>query len=127
MLESQDPAAKYFVCSESERACFEAGIKLGAIYHQYVGTPVSADSVDALEKAIEAGVRIQPFVTDVKIRIDRSRMKPKRSTYRYTSLKGEMLEVWLQVRYGNRVATCEMKYVKDLRYTLMRVAQVSEA
>jgi len=127
MLESRDPAAKYFACSESERACFEAGIKLGAVYHQYVGTPVSAESVDALERAIEAGVRIQPFVTNVKVRIDRSRMKPKRSTYRYTSLKGEMLDVWLQVRYGNHVATCEMKYVKDLRYTLMRVMQVSEA
>ena len=127
MLESQDPAEKYFACSESERACFEAGIKLGAIYHQYVGTPVSLESVDALEKAIEAGVRIQPFVTDVKVRIERSRLRPKRSTYRYASLKGEMLEVWLQVRYGGSVATCEMKYVKDLRYTLMRVTQVSEA
>jgi hypothetical protein len=127
MLESRDSAAKYFACSESERACFEAGIKLGAIYHQYVGTPVSAESVDSLERAIEAGVRIQPFVTNVKVRIDRSRMKPKRSTYRYTSLKGEMLDVWLQVRYGDCVATCEMKYIKDLRYTLMRVVQVSEA
>ncbi len=127
MLENRDPAAKYFACSESERACFEAGIKLGAIYHQYVGTPVSLESVDALEKAIEAGVRIQPFVSDVRVKISKRALKPKKSTYKYTSLKGEMLDVWLQVKYGNHVATCEMKYVKDLRYTLMRVVQVSEA
>ena len=124
---NQDPAAKYFVCSESERACFEAGIKLGAIYHQYVGTPISLESVDALEKAIEAGVRIQPFVSDVRVRINRADLHPKKSTYKYTSLKGEMLDVWLQIRYGGYLATCEMKYVRDLKYTLMRVANVTKA
>lgn len=127
MLENRDPAAKYFACSESERACFEAGIKLGAIYHQYVGTPVSLDSVGALEKAIEAGVRIQPFVSDVRVRIDKRALKPAKAMYRYTSLKGEMLDVWLQVVYGSKVATCEMKYVKDLDYTLMSVASVKKA
>ena len=127
MLASHDPAARYFACSESERACFEAGIKLGAIYHQYVGTPVSLDSVDALEKAIEAGVRIQPFVSDVRVKISRKALKPKKSTYKYTSLKGEMLDVWLQVGYGGRLATCEMKYIKDLDYTLMRVISVHKA
>jgi hypothetical protein len=126
MLENRDPAAKYFACSESERACFEAGIKLGAIYHQYVGTPVSLDSVDALEEAIQAGVRIQPFVSDVHVRIDRSELHHTKSTYKYTSLKGEMMDVWLQVRYGGSLATCEMKYVKDLKYTLMRIASVQQ-
>ncbi len=120
---SRDPAAKYFVCSESERACFEAGIKLGAIYHQYVGTPVSRESAESLEKAIEAGVRIQPFVQDVRVWIDRSSLHPLKSTYKYTSLKGEMLDVWLQIRYGEYVATCEMKYVSELDYTLMRVTK----
>ncbi|MEM3428929.1 MAG: dihydroneopterin aldolase family protein, partial [Thermoplasmatales archaeon] len=35
-----DPAAPYFSCSEKERAIFESGVKLGAIYHQYIGIPV---------------------------------------------------------------------------------------
>lgn len=121
-----DPAAKLFGCSESERACFEAGIKLGGIYHQFAGSPVSAESVDALEKAIEAGARIQPFVSNVRVRIDRTRLRPKKSAYRYTSLKGEMMTVWLQVKYGATVATCEMKYNDELRYTLMRVISISK-
>ncbi len=127
MPENRDSAAEYFECSESERACFEAGIKLGATYHQYVGTPVSMENVEALEKAIEAGIRIQPFVSDVRVNIDRSHLGPKKSAYKYTSLKGEMLSVWVQVRYGGHIATCEMKYVKDLDYTLMRVVGVSTA
>ncbi|MCI2413518.1 MAG: dihydroneopterin aldolase, partial [Cuniculiplasma sp.] len=32
-----DEAASYFHCTDRERAIFEAGIKLGSIYHQYVG------------------------------------------------------------------------------------------
>ena len=35
--------------NERERAGFEAGIKLGALYHQWVGTPISQDSAESLE------------------------------------------------------------------------------
>ncbi len=126
MPQDQDLAAKYFVCSESERACFEAGIKLGATYHQYVGTPVSLESVEALEKAIEAGVRIQPFVSDVRVHIDRSHLSHRKAVYKYTSLKGEMLDVWLQVRYGRFIVTGEMKHVEELKYTLMSITGVSK-
>ncbi len=31
--------------SDREQAVFEAGIKLGALYHQWVGTPISRASV----------------------------------------------------------------------------------
>ncbi|HUS56931.1 MAG TPA: dihydroneopterin aldolase family protein, partial [Thermoplasmata archaeon] len=49
----------HFDCSDEERATFEAGIKLGTIYHQFVGVPVSADNVDTLERAMEAGSEVQ--------------------------------------------------------------------
>jgi hypothetical protein len=32
-----DVADSYFSCTDSERAAFEAGIKLGTVYHQFVG------------------------------------------------------------------------------------------
>ena len=50
----QDPASLYFKCSDRERAIFEAGIKLGTIYHQYVGAPLNLSNVESLEKAISA-------------------------------------------------------------------------
>ncbi|MEE9268050.1 MAG: dihydroneopterin aldolase family protein, partial [Thermoplasmata archaeon] len=40
----EDPTADYFECTDAERAAFEAGIKLGSIFHQYVGAPVSPEN-----------------------------------------------------------------------------------
>ena len=122
----KDVAAKYFNCSDDQRAVFEAGIKLGTIYHQYVGCPVNFNNVDVLEKAIEEGTKVQPFVDDVKINIDRTHLKKVKSkkSYKYVTLTGNMLRVWLKVSYGNAIAICELKYVEDIDYTLMLVKEI---
>ncbi len=120
----EDPARSYFNCTDSERATFEAGIKLGSVYHQFVGTPLSEENVDLTEKSIEEGVRVQPFVEDVSVRIDRSHLRAKRSPYRYVSLTGNMLNVKLTVRYGLSTAVCELSYLEELKYPLMRVVEV---
>lgn len=36
-----------------DRAVFEAGIKLGALYHQFVGTPINTEMLDGLSRIIE--------------------------------------------------------------------------
>ncbi|MEM3512911.1 MAG: dihydroneopterin aldolase family protein, partial [Thermoplasmata archaeon] len=87
-----DRAKKYFNCNARERACFEAGIKLATVYHQFVGTPVSMENVESLEKAIENGVRIQPFVKDVKVQIRKEKLRTKRDEYDYLTLTGSMLQ-----------------------------------
>ena len=126
-MSAHDPGAKWFQCTDRERAAFEAGIKLGSIYHQYVGAPVNESNVEALERAIEAGARVQPFVEDVRVRIDRSKFRAKRGVpYKYWSVTGDMLDVWLRLRYNNVVADCEMAYVKELRYPLMRIVTLQE-
>lgn len=114
----------YFDCSESERAAFEAGIKLGTVYHQFVGVPVSAENADTLERAIEAGSRVQPFVEDVQVRIDRSRLKRKKGQYDYVSLTGDMLDVALTVNYKGTRVEAGMKFVKEMNYPLMFVKRV---
>ncbi len=121
----EDPASSYFNCTDSQRATFEAGIKLGSVYHQFVGTPLSEQNVDIVERSIEEGVRVQPFVEDVKVQIDRSHLREKRSPYRYVSLTGNMLHVELKVRYGDSFAICELSYVEELRYPLMRIVEVT--
>ena len=127
-MPDSDPAAKWFRCNDRERAVFEAGIKLGSIYHQYVGAPVNETNVEALEQAIEAGARVQPFVEDVRVRIDRSKVRAKRGApYKYWSVTGDMLDVWLRVRYKEAVVECAMKYVPELRYPLMRIVEVRQA
>ncbi len=115
---------KLFHCSDSERATFEAGIKLGTIYHQFVGVPVSAENVDTLEEAIEAGSRAQPFVSDVKVRIDRSMLRKKVGQYDYVSLTGDMLDVSVTIDYKGTKVDAGMRFVKDMDYPLMFVKSV---
>jgi len=126
-MSGSDPAKKWFRCSDRERAAFEAGIKLGSVYHQYVGAPVNETNVEALERAIESGLRVQPFVEDARVRIDRTKIKAKRGApYKYYSITGDMLDVWVRVRYDGAVAECKMDYVPELRYPLMRVVDIRE-
>jgi len=121
-----EKADSHFSCSDSERAAFEAGIKLGTIYHQFVGVPLSADNVETLEKAIEAGSRVQPFVEDVRVRIDRSMLKKKRGVYDYISLTGDMLDVTLTVKYKSARVEAAMEFVKEMNYPLMYIREISK-
>jgi len=122
----EERAAAFFACTPRERAVFEAGIKLAAVYHQFIGTPVSASNVDGLERAIEEGVRVQPFVDDVSVRIGRDRLRRKRNEYDYQSLTGEMLDVTVRIKLEGAVAVGRMRYIEDISYPLMYVESIEE-
>lgn len=117
-------ADSYFSCTDTERAAFEAGVKLGTIYHQFVGVPLSAENVDTLEKAIEAGSKVQPFVENVRVKIDRSKLKKKRGQYDYVSLTGEMLDVTLVVRYKSAKVRASMRLIEEMNYPLMFIEEI---
>jgi hypothetical protein len=119
-------AAKYFNCSESERAVFESGIKLGTIYHQFVGTPLSSSNVESLEKAIEEGVRVQPFVKDVEVHIKRKVLRGKKDEYDYQTLTGPMLEVRLTIEIDGVMVVSGMRYIDELHYPLMYVSSITQ-
>ena len=120
-------AAKKFKCSTKDRALFEAGIKMGTIYHQFVGVPLDQDSVSALEDAIEKGVLVQPYVESVTVRIDRKIFGPKRDEYSYHSLSGEMLDVVLVIKIDNVRVKAEMRFDPILKYPLMYVSELEES
>ncbi len=123
----EEAASSYFKGNSRERAVFEAGIKLGTIYHQFVGTPLCAANVDILERAIEDGVRVQPFVKDVKVHIERSTLrKKKRDEFDYQTLHGNMLSVKLRIQVENVSVLAEMRYIEELRYPLMFVSEIIE-
>jgi len=98
---------------------------MGTIYHQFVGVPLSPDNVETLERAIEAGCSVQPFVESVDVRIDRSKLRPKRGRYDYVSLTGDMLEVDMVVRYRSARVKASMRYIKEMRYPLMYIEEVA--
>jgi hypothetical protein len=119
-------ADRFFSCTDSERAAFEAGIKMGTIYHQFVGVPLSVQNVGTLEKAIESGSRVQPFVEDVRVKIDRTKLKDKRGQYDYVSLTGDMLDVTLVVKYKTARVRASMKLIKEMNYPLMFIEEIEK-
>ena len=122
----EQKADSYFSCTDSERAAFEAGIKLGTIYHQFVGVPLSTGTVQTLEGAVEAASRVQPFVEDIKVTIDRSKLRDKHGQYDYVPLTGDMLDVSLVVKYKRTRVKASMKFLKEMNYPLMYIEKIEK-
>ncbi|NOZ77474.1 MAG: dihydroneopterin aldolase [Euryarchaeota archaeon] len=112
------------VLSEREEAVFEGGIKLGGIYHQFIGTPVSRRSRASLEAAIEEAVKNQPFVEDARVKIDERFFDRIGNEFDYLSLTGKMLDVRVTVRVGGTRCVCRMEYREEMDYPLMYVEEI---
>lgn len=111
-----------------EALLFEAGIKLGGIFHQYLGIPVSTRTAPSLSRTIEAAVALQPFVTQVRVRIVPRRAGPSgRGRFGYHYLTAEMIEARVTLADGRARVVARLVYRADLRYPLMRVESAREA
>ena len=123
-MDRDSEAASRFVCTVRERCIFETGIKLATIYHQYVGTPFNAESVESLEKAIAGSIMVQPYVSDVSVSIDRSVLPPQEDHYSYVSLGGNMIDAVVEVTIDGITVRSEMRYDEALGYPLMYVSDI---
>ena len=107
---------------DKEQAIFEAGIKLGALYHQWVGTPISRQSAASVETAIEKAVILQPFVEEITVKLDRRLMTENR--FGYSELSGLMFDVEIVTRVG--FSYCRACLAPDKGYPFMRVVECCE-
>jgi hypothetical protein len=108
--------------SNREQAVFEAGIKLGALYHQWVGTPISRASAASVETAIERAVILQPCVEEITVRLDRDLMTENR--FGYSELSGMMFTVEMVTRVG--FAYCRAHLSPEQGYPLMKIVECHE-
>lgn len=130
MNEKMEMADKYFNCSDRERIAFELGIKLGALFHQFIGTPVSPHNIDILEKSIENTTESQAFVKSAEVNIkpggsgdeDDENMGP----FDYTTLTEDMIEAKVVIEYDGLRAVGEMRYMEEMDYPLMYVKKIDE-
>ena len=106
-----------------EVAAFEAGIKLGALFHQFVGIPISFDNVEIVEKAIESCVRLQPYVVEVEVKINREKLRERLSKFGYCSLSGEMITARVKTRVGDAEAEAVLEWDEEKKYPLMRLVR----
>lgn len=108
--------------SERETAAFEAGIKLGALYHQFVGTPISQETAEYVEKAIESAVRLQPFVEEIEVHLNREDMVSNR--FGYSELSGRMYRVRIKTKVGGSSCVAELE-LED-QYPMMKIVDMHE-
>ncbi|MFW5986961.1 MAG: dihydroneopterin aldolase family protein [Methanohalophilus sp.] len=110
---------------DAQIAAFEAGIKLGALYHQFTGSPLNLENVDSLEKAIAESISAQPFVEEINVNINRNMIAAKlNDEFGYCELEGRMLTVDLQVIHGDTRIRASMTYNHELDYPLMEINEV---
>lgn len=122
-----DVDQKYFSnISSRERAIFEGGISMGALFHQFIGTPVSPQSVKSLEKSMEKSLELQPCIKKVSVNIDLEKLKEVNTEFDYVSLGGDMLDVKILSEFNGLQAHIRMKFIEDLQYPLMYIEDIIE-
>ncbi len=120
-----DVDEKYFKnITKRERAIFEGAITMGALFHQFIGTPVSIKNVKSLEKSIAEAMTLQPCISNVEIKIKREILNKVENEFDYISLTGEMLDVKVVSEYSDNRAVIRLKFVNELNYPLMFVEEV---
>lgn len=111
--------------TDRDNALFEAGIKLGALYHQFTGSPVNLKTVESLENAIAQSISVQPFVEDITVSINRDMVRSNlNDEFGYCELEGRMLDVRIDVHYGLTNVQVALEYDEGLEYPLMRILSV---
>ncbi|AEG17264.1 dihydroneopterin aldolase family protein [Methanobacterium paludis] len=110
--------------SERERAIFEGAITMGALFHQFVGTPVNTENAATLERSIKDAMELQPCIKKVEVVINKEILEKVKNEYSYVSLTGDMLDVKVVAEYGDRKAFIRLRYIEDLNYPLMYVERI---
>ena len=104
-----------------ERAIFEGAISMGALFHQFVGTPVNKNTKESLEKSMEESLKLQPAIEDVEVEIRFDKLEESMTEFDYTSLNGDMLDVRIYTKVDNVNATIRIEFIEELNYPLMYV------
>ena len=113
--------------TDRDNALFEAGIKLGALYHQFIGSPINLSTVSSFERAIQKSISVQPYVNEISVNIDREILKSKlENKFGYSELQGPMLRVKITVKYGSVKAKVGMEFDTELNYPLMKIEEIEE-
>jgi hypothetical protein len=115
--------------SNRERASFEVGIKLGALYHILCGIPISKNeyTISNIEKGIEAAISTQPFVKSVKIILDRDKIiGEKTNQFDYDEITGKLINASVQVVYEDVEIIASVKFIDNLNYPLMYIDKIIE-
>lgn len=122
-----DVDEKYFSnITKRERAIFEGAISMGALFHQFVGTPVNKNTKEGLEKAMEDSLSLQPAIENVEVEIRFDKLEESMTEFDYTSLTGDMLDVKIYTKVEDILAVIRIEFIEELNYPLMYVEKIDD-
>lgn len=122
-----DVDKKYFSnITSRERAIFEGAISMGALFHQFVGTPINKDTKESLERAMEESLNLQPAIDKVEVKISFDKLEESMTEFDYTSLTGDMLDVKIHTKVDDIVAIIRIEFIEELNYPLMYVEEIKD-
>ena len=113
--------------TDRERASFEAGIKLGALYHILCGIPISSDEnvVKSVEKGIESAISCQPYVKSVKLNLNREKIiGDKSNAYDYDEISGRIIQAELVIEYKTTKVVAKVEWIEDMQFPLMYIEKI---
>lgn len=112
--------------TKRERAIFEGAISMGALFHQFVGTPVNKNTKESLEKAMEDSLSLQPAIDNVEVEIRFDKLEESMTEFDYTSLTGDMLDVKIHTKVDDVTAVIRIEFIEELNYPLMYVEDIKD-
>ena len=113
--------------SKRERASFETGIKLGALYHILCGIPIRSEEsiIKAIEGGIETAISCQPYVKSVKINLNRQEIKgDKTNPFDYDEITGKIIRAELILNYEDIEIIAKIDWIKEMEYPLMYIEKI---
>ena len=122
-----DVNEKYFSnITTRERAIFEGAISMGALFHQFVGTPINKNTKEGLEQAMEESLSLQPAIEKVEVNIRFDKLAESMTEFDYTSLTGDMLDVRIHTKVKDISAIIRIEFIEELNYPLMYVEDIKD-
>ena len=109
-----------------ERAIFEGAISMGALFHQFVGTPVNKNTKESLERAMEESLNLQPAIEKVEVEIRFDKLEESMTEFDYISLTGDMLDVKIHTKVDDVLAIIRIEFIEELNYPLMYVEDIKD-
>ncbi|MCL5962871.1 MAG: dihydroneopterin aldolase family protein [Candidatus Thermoplasmatota archaeon] len=106
---------EFFNCSDRDRAIFEAGIKLGSIFHQYIGNTMKYEDKDKMEKAIKASLLAQPYCEYADVNL----ILPEKKERDYVSITENMFKISVRINVNGYVINGFLEYMDKYRYPLI--------
>jgi hypothetical protein len=86
-----------------------------------VGAPVSVRTARSLELAMQESISLQPYVTEVKVEINREMLQE--NVFGYGELQGRMIFAEVVIDYQGEVVRARLEYDAEKDYPLMRLLQ----